>query len=96
MHIEVQGIHYDVKEEIKEYIEKKLHKVDFAKDMIVDLLISIIKEKKGYRIEININFRWGVSAHIHVDAFDLYECIDKMIDKVSYKVAKEKEKIKQH
>lgn len=96
MHIEIKGVHIDVTDNMKEYIDKKLQKLDYAKEFIIDLLFTITKEKKGFRIEVTINFRWGAQAHIKTNAFDVYEGIDKLLSKMEHKVSKEKEKIQEH
>jgi putative sigma-54 modulation protein len=96
MHIDIRGVHLNITKEVGEYFDRKIQKLDFAKDLIIDLLISVSKEKSSFKIESTINFRWGVQAHIHTEAFDIFECIDGFMDKLEKKVLKEKEKIQQH
>ncbi len=96
MNLEIKGIHYEVTERTTEQIEKKVKKLDFAGDMIIDLLFRIERDKGLYIISVNINFRWGLSHHIKVEDHDLYDGIDKIMEKIKNKVAKEKEKIQEH
>ncbi|MDX9799857.1 MAG: ribosome-associated translation inhibitor RaiA [Spirochaetia bacterium] len=96
MNLEIKGIHYEVTERTVEQIEKKVQKLDFAGDMIVDLLFRLEHDKSGYIISADINFRWGLSHHLKVVDHDLYNGIDKIIDKLKNKVTKEKEKIQSH
>lgn len=97
MTVNVKGVHYNVSETTNEYIEKKLEKLEFVEDLIVDLHIIITKESKGfYTVESNIHFRWGQNNHIKVEERELYKAIDEIFDKLLIKVSKEKEKIKQH
>ena len=96
MNLEIKGVHYDLDEETKEYIEKKVQRFDFAKDLIMDLLFSVRHEKNRFKIETNINFRWGYSTHLKVSSFDLGEGLDKLMDKISAKIHKEKGKIQEH
>jgi putative sigma-54 modulation protein len=96
MNVEVKGVHYDVSHATREYIEKKIHRVDFAKDLIVDLLFTLTREKKGYKVECNVNFRWGSSAHVRVATFELFKAIDLLFDKLDSKIHKEKGKIQEH
>lgn len=96
MHIDIRGVHLDITSKMKEHIDKKLHRLDFAEEMIIDLLFTVTMEKSSYKIEVTINFRWGTSAHISTDAFDFLVGVDNLFDKVEAKVIKEKEKIKQH
>jgi putative sigma-54 modulation protein len=96
MHTEIKGVHVNVTDQIRDYMEKKFQKLDYAKDLIVDLLTTLTKQKNTFKIESNINFRWGASAHISTDSFDVYEGIDTLIDKLEIKVKREKDKIKEH
>ncbi|MCL2480357.1 MAG: HPF/RaiA family ribosome-associated protein [Spirochaetaceae bacterium] len=96
MNLEIKGIHYAVTERTTEQIEKKVKKLDFASDMIVDMLFRIERDKGIYAISTNINFRWGLSHHIKVENHDLYDGIDAIIEKIRNKVSKEKEKIQDH
>ncbi|MBN2738260.1 MAG: ribosome-associated translation inhibitor RaiA [Spirochaetales bacterium] len=96
MNIDVSGIHCEIDDEIRSYIDKRLHRIDYAQVNIIDLIIKIIKEKKGYKFEAAINFKWGNSAFMKQEAFDLHEGIDKLVDKIDLKVKKEKDKVKDH
>ena len=96
MHIDLKGIHVEISEKTKEHLDHKIQKLDFASDMIMHLLFTITKEKSEHKIDVTINFRWGASAHISVESYDLLQGIDNLIDKVETKVIKEKEKIQEH
>ncbi len=96
MNLEIKGIHYEVSERTVEQIEKKVKKLEFAGDMVVDLLFRLEKDKTGYIINSDINFRWGLSHHIKVTDYDLYDGIDKIIEKLKNKITKEKERIQSH
>ena len=96
MHTEIKGVHIDITDNMKEYIDKKQHKLDYAKEFIIDSLFTITKEKKDFRLEVTINFRWGTQAHIHTNSFDVYEGLDILFSKLEHKVAKEKDKIQEH
>ena len=96
MNTEIKGVHLEVSEKIRTYINKKLQRLDFARDYLVDLLFTLTQEKRSFKIEVNINFRWGNSNHVGVDGFDIFEGIDKLIDKMELKIIKEKKKIQDH
>ena len=95
MTLEIKAVHFDLPQEYRELIEKKVHKIEYAQDMIVDLLFTITKEK-SYVLEATLNFRWGSSHHLKVKNFNIRDGIEKLFDKIDAKVSKEKEKIKQH
>lgn len=96
MNLEVRGVHFEVSDHIRETIDKKLPRIGFAKELIVDLLLTLTKAREGYRSECTINFRWGTSAHLRVDSVGLMEGLDILFDKLDQKVRKEKEKIQDH
>jgi len=96
MNLDITGIHLDITDDMRNYITKKLHRIEFASTYIIDLLFRLIKEPHGHKIEATINFQWGTSAHVHVDGFDINESIDKLFDKIEAKVKKEKNKVQQH
>jgi putative sigma-54 modulation protein len=81
-------------DDAKEYLNKKIERLRNAEGMIVDLIISIKKEK-DFDAEATVNFRWGVSVHVKETDFELTKAIDKMIDKLEAKITKEKEKVKE-
>ncbi len=96
MKVEIKGIHLDVSERMKNYIEKKVARIDFAKELIIDLLFRLLKEGSGFKCEVTINFRWGNTTHIEVDCFDIFQGIDKLFDKMEVKINREKGKIQEH
>ncbi len=57
-------------------------RLEFAKDLIVDLLINLTREKNLYKADVTINFRWGASMHVGVEGFDLNRGIDELFDKL--------------
>jgi putative sigma-54 modulation protein len=95
MNFEIQGVHYDLSEQTKEFIEKKLERIDFAKDYIVDLNITITRNKPRYFVTATIHFRWGHSNHVETESHELYEAIELMIDKLEHVVRKEKKKVRE-
>ena len=95
MNVEIKSIHFELPEDYRDIIEKKVHKIDFAQNMIVDFHLAITREK-DYIVESTLNMRWGTSHHFRVENFDLRDAIDKLFSKIDQKVSKEKEKIKDH
>ncbi len=96
MDFEIKGIHLEVDDKVKEYIEKKMQRLEFAQKLIVDLLFRLVKESNRFKCEVTINFRWGHAGHIEVECFDIFEGIDRLFDKVEVKINREKTKIQEH
>ncbi len=94
MNIDVRSVHFDLSEANRAYLDKKLERIAYAKDLVVDLLFSLTKEKQ-FKCECTVNFRWGTQAHVQEADFDLLAGMDKLMDKLEQKINKEKEKVKE-
>ena len=94
MNIEIKAVHFTLKDETREYLDKKIARIHNAENMIVDLIFTLTKEK-DFSAEALVNFRWGVSVHQKERDFDLNPAIDKLMDKLNVKITKEKEKVKE-
>jgi len=94
MNTEIKAVHFTLKEETKDYLEKKIERIPNAENMIMDLLFTLTKEKE-FSAEVKVNFRWGVSVHLKENDFELNPAINKLMDKLDIKIAKEKEKVKE-
>jgi len=94
MNTEIKAVHFSLRDDTKEYLEKKIDRIPNAENMIVDLLFTLTKDK-DFSAEVTVNFRWGVSIHLKEKNFELNPAIDKLMDKLDAKIAKEKEKVKE-
>ena len=94
MNIDIKSVHFNLHDDIREYLDKKIARLHNLENMIVDLLITLTKEKQ-FSAEAKVNFRWGVSIHIKEQDFELNAAVDKMMDKLEHKITKEKEKVKE-
>jgi putative sigma-54 modulation protein len=94
MNTEIKSVHFNLHDDTKEYLNKKIERIHNAENMIVDLLITLKKEK-DFEAEATVNFRWGVSIHVQEKDFDIISAVDKMMDKLESKITKEKEKVKE-
>ena len=94
MNTEIKAVHFSLENEAREHLEKKINRIHNAENMIVDLLFTLTKNK-DFSVEVMVNFRWGVSIHLKENDFELIPAIDKLMDKLDAKIAKEKEKVKE-
>ena len=94
MNTEIKAVHFSLRDETKEYLEKKIERIHNAENMIVDLLFTLTKDK-DFSAEVTVNFRWGVSIHQKEHDFEINPAIDRLMDKLDAKIAKEKEKVKE-
>jgi putative sigma-54 modulation protein len=96
MNFELKGVHFDIDQKSRDYIDDKMPRLDFAKDLLVDLLLTLTREKRRFSLEATLNFRWGKSRHVGVKAFDLFQGIDDLFDRLEALVEKEKSKVQEH
>ncbi len=96
MKTEIKGIHLEVTERIREYIDLKMSRLDFAQDLIVDFLLNLTKEKNLFKVDATLNFRWGSTIHMGVENFNLNTGIDDLFDRLEAKIEREKSKIQEH
>jgi putative sigma-54 modulation protein len=95
MNIDVHSVHFELSEASRNYLDTKVERIGYAKDMIIDLLFVFTKDSKRYKLEVTANFRWGARAHIEETVFDFNSGIDILIDKLDQKLTKEKEKVQE-
>ena len=65
----VKAVGFELEQKQSDMIEKKLKRVDYADDLIIDL-IAQVKHDKQYAFDITTNFRWGAQAHVAAEDFD--------------------------
>jgi putative sigma-54 modulation protein len=94
MNTDVKAVHFTLKDETREYLDRKIARIHNAENMIVDLLITLTHDK-DFQAEAKVNFRWGVSIHVKEHDFDINPAIDKLVDVLEQKITKEKEKVKE-
>jgi putative sigma-54 modulation protein len=94
MTVDVRSVHFELSEASRTYLDSKLERIDYAKDMIVDLIFVMTKEK-DFKFEATANFRWGVQAHLVERDFEVNTAIDKLIDRLEQKISKETEKVQE-
>jgi putative sigma-54 modulation protein len=96
MTTDIRGVHLELSQRTRDYIDKKLPRLAFAEELVTDLLLAVSREKSLYKLDATVNFRWGASTHLHVEGFKLVEGIDALFDKLEPKLEKEKNKLKDH
>lgn len=92
MNTVVKAVGFEFEEDQQNLIDKKLERIRYADDLIVDVLLHV-KEDKKYIFECTVNFRWGTVAHVSSEDYDFTAGLNKLIDILDQKVKKEKDKI---
>ena len=58
----ITAVGFDLDQKQSDMIEKKLQRISYADDLIIDLIVRV-KHEKEYSFDIVANFRWGVQGH---------------------------------
>jgi putative sigma-54 modulation protein len=94
MNTEVKAVHFTLLDDTREYLNRKITRIHNAENMIIDLLITLTRDK-DFSAEATVNFRWGHSIHVKEHDFELNPAIDKLMDVLAVRIIKEKEKVKE-
>jgi putative sigma-54 modulation protein len=95
METTINAVGFSFENDQQELITKKLKRVQYAADSIIDLALRV-KLDKEFIFECTINFRWGSSAHVSESDYDFAAGLNKMMDVLDVKLKKEKEKNQQN
>ena len=90
----VSAVGFDFEQKQTDLIEKKLKRISYADDLIVDLILRV-KRDKAYSFDCTFNFRWGTQGHVTSDDFDFTVGLNKMMDVLDNKIKKEKDKVQE-
>lgn len=78
----------------QDLVNKKLERIKYAEDLIVDCAVKVKLDKKFY-FDTTLSFRWGPSARVQADDYEFATSLNKMIDMLDLKIKKEKDKVQQ-
>lgn len=95
MRVIITGRHYNVSTGLKNTIEKKLQKIKFFYDHVLQFQVIVEKEKNGFKVEIAFNAD-GKRFYLQERSAALTEAVDNLIDKLERQVRKHKERIQNH
>lgn len=97
MDMTIKSVHFDADENIKELIETRIEKLEFAADKIETLDFTLTKEKDhSFLVEAKLHFRWGQHDIVKHGGYELPKAINELIDRVDQKVRKEVDKVQDH
>ncbi|MBN2158665.1 MAG: ribosome-associated translation inhibitor RaiA [Spirochaetes bacterium] len=95
MNITVTGRHLSVSENLREYAEKKIKKLERHFNQLIDAHIILAVEKLDHKCEVVINGD-GVQFHGREKAADLYSAIDLLFEKMETQIRRYKERHQMH
>ena len=95
MNVQLTGIHLEITDMIREYVEKKVRKVVKHTDSIISIAVMLSVDKLQQKAEINVELA-GKQIHMEASEPDLYAAIDAVTDKLSRALVKHKEMLKDY
>ena len=88
----INAVGFDFEKDQLDLINKKIERIKYAEDLIIDFLLKV-KEDKKFIFDCTVNFRRGAVAHVAAEDYDFAADLNKMMDMLDQKVKKEKDKI---
>ena len=94
MQIRMTTRHYKAPNNIREYVEKKVQRLDKYFDGIIDCDVTLSYEKLDQVAEFALNVQ-GQKLVVVEKSDDIYKCIDFGVDKLERQLKKYKNKLKE-
>jgi len=97
MKIIIKGRHIEITEALRNYLEKKLNKIEKHFDNVMEAKVALSIEKQRQIVEVTLQASKAI-IRVEVETGDMYASIDKAADRLERKIQKYKEKylIKPH
>jgi putative sigma-54 modulation protein len=87
----ISAVGFTFEDDQEDLIGKKLARVQYAEDLIVDLHLRVKLDRK-FIFECTVRFRWGGAAHVSVEDYEFAAGLNRLIDTLDLKIKKEKDK----
>jgi len=95
MNITYTARNCDFTEEMKEYFEKKIKKVKFYFNQILNINVILSNERGNFNLEVKIPANHD-TFFAEVTSSTWKECIDLVSDKIETEIKKKKDKLTDH
>ena len=94
MNIHIRGQHIQVTDALREYIEKKLHKLEkyFDHALLPETAVTLRTTRDMHRLEVTIPLK-GIVLRAEDESDDMYASIDAVVDKLERQIRKYKTKV---
>lgn len=95
MQLNLTGHHLDITPALREYVTKKMERLERHFDHVTDIHCVLTVEKLRHRAEATVNIAGG---QLFADAIeeDMYAAIDGMVDKLDRQIRRHKDKVTDH
>ena len=95
MQLTMTGHHVEVTDALRQYVTKKLERINRHFDQVLDVHCILTVEKQHHKAEATVHAK-GVHLHAHASEQSMYAAIDLLMDKLDRMVKKHKEKQADH
>ncbi len=95
MKISITGRHFEVTEDLSQFAEKKLARIEKYFHKLIDITVIMYMEKHLHVAEAVINGD-GMKFHSIEKANDMYASLDQLVKSLEHQVVKHKEKHSGH
>ena len=95
MQLNLTGHHVEITDALREYVQKKLERVERHFDKVSNTHVILSVESLRHKAEATVNMS-GNNIFAESTEDDMYAAIDTLIDKLDRQVLKHKGKFKQH
>ncbi len=93
MQVEIHGNNIEVTDALRDYIAKKVGKIQRYFDFPLHPQVALIVQKENQRVEITIPLNNGRILRAEVNTENMYASIDQAVDKIDRQVRKHKTRI---
>lgn len=93
MNISITARHFDLSDQHKEYVEKRLKHLKRFFETIMDVHVILQKEKHREIAEVTIQVN-GVTMHGEEETGDIFSSIDLVVDKIEKQIKKYKARLR--
>ncbi|MGB9805075.1 MAG: ribosome hibernation-promoting factor, HPF/YfiA family [Desulfofundulus sp.] len=92
MKVQVRGRNVEVTNALKEYVEKRLGKLEKYLDLIEEAQVTLTVEKDSHRVEVTIPIN-GIILRGEESTGDMYASIDLVVEKLEKQIERYKGKL---
>ena len=93
MQVEIHGNNIEVTDALRDYIGKKVGKIQRYFDFPLRPQVALVVQKENQRVEITIPINNGRMLRAEVDTENMYASVDQAVDKIDRQVRKHKTRI---
>ena len=92
MKLEIRTRKYELQDDMRAYIEKRMEKFDKMLDEAADVTVMVTEQKNRKKVEVTIPFH-GVLLRAEESNTELMTCVDNTVEKLLSQIRKHKTKL---